>query len=77
MPLSPRPAAGTVGQVAYMKVYDPAFELAQREAKEMDDIRFVQVNHLHPDKRPACQPVSYSALRRSAPRRSSSDAGGP
>jgi len=41
--------AGTVAQVAYMKVYDPAFELAQREVATMDDIRFVQVNHLHPD----------------------------
>ena len=32
-----------------MKVYDPAFELAEREADEMDDIRFVQINHLHPN----------------------------
>ena len=40
---------GKVGQVGYMKVYDPAFELAKREVEGMDDIRFVQVNHLHPD----------------------------
>jgi len=38
-----------VAQAGYMKVYDPAFELAQREVATMDDIRFVQVNHLHPD----------------------------
>ncbi|MFH1085869.1 MAG: hypothetical protein V1772_08935, partial [Chloroflexota bacterium] len=41
--------AGTVGQVGYMKVYDPAYEYAQRTVAAMDDIRFVQVNHLHPD----------------------------
>jgi predicted dehydrogenase len=32
-----------------MKVYDPAFELAKREVDHMNDIWFVQVNHLHPD----------------------------
>ncbi len=41
--------SGKVGQVGYMKVYDPAFELAKREVDAMDDIRFVQVNHLHPN----------------------------
>ncbi len=41
--------SGKVGQVGYMKVYDPAFELAGREVDTMDDIRFVQVNHLHPN----------------------------
>jgi predicted dehydrogenase len=41
--------AKTVGQVGYMKVYDPAHELAHREVRDMDAIRFVQVNHLHPD----------------------------
>ena len=40
-------AAGTVGQAGYMKVHDPAFELAKREVDTMDDIRFVQANHLH------------------------------
>ena len=40
--------AGTIGQVGYMKVYDPAFELAQQEVGDPGDIRFVQVNHLHP-----------------------------
>lgn len=39
--------AGTVGQAGYMKVYDPAFELAKQEAAAMD-VRFVQINHLHP-----------------------------
>jgi len=32
-----------------MKVYDPAYEYARREVEEMDNIWFVQVNHLHPD----------------------------
>ena len=41
--------AGTVAQAGYMKVYDPAFELAQRAVGEMGEIRFVQVNHLHPN----------------------------
>ena len=41
--------AGKVGQVGYMKVYDPAFEMAKREVDSMGNIRFVQVNHLHPN----------------------------
>jgi predicted dehydrogenase len=41
--------AGTVGQVGYMKVYDPAYEYALTEVQTMSEIRFVQVNHLHPD----------------------------
>ena len=41
--------AGKVGMVAYMKVYDPAYEIAQKEVAGMDSIRFIQVNHLHPD----------------------------
>ena len=40
--------AGTVGQAGYMKVYDPAFERAKQEAASMD-VRFVQINHLHPN----------------------------
>ncbi len=39
---------GKVGQAGYMKVYDPAFELAKQEAAGMD-VRFVQIHHLHPD----------------------------
>ncbi len=38
-----------VGMVAYMKVYDPAYEIARDEVARMDSIRFIQVNHLHPD----------------------------
>jgi predicted dehydrogenase len=41
--------SGKVGQVGYMKVYDPAYEYGLAEVKTMGDIRFVQVNHLHPD----------------------------
>jgi len=41
--------AGVLLQVAYMKRYDPAYRYAQARAAEMADLRFVQVNHLHPD----------------------------
>jgi predicted dehydrogenase len=40
--------AGTVSQVGYMKVYDPAFELTYDEAQSFDPA-FVQINHLHPN----------------------------
>ena len=40
--------SGKVGQVGYVKLYEPAFEVAVEEVGDMDDIRFVQVNHLHP-----------------------------
>ncbi len=40
--------SGKVGQAGYMKVYDPAFERAKQEAADMD-VRFVQINHLHPN----------------------------
>lgn len=39
--------SGKVGQAGYMKVYDPAFEVAAAEAEGMD-VRFVQIHHLHP-----------------------------
>ena len=41
--------SGTVAQAGYMKLYEPAYETAKPEIERMDDIRFVQVNHLHPD----------------------------
>ena len=41
--------AGVLLQVAYMKRYDPAYRYAQARAAEIADLRFVQVNHLHPD----------------------------
>jgi predicted dehydrogenase len=44
-----RQCAGVVGQVGYMKAYDPAFEYARRQVASMSDIQFVQVNHLHPN----------------------------
>ena len=40
--------SGKVGQAGYMKIYEPAFELAKREVDTMDDVKFVQTNHLHP-----------------------------
>ena len=42
---------GAVAQMAYMKVYDPAFELARREVGGMEEVTFVQVNHLHTENR--------------------------
>jgi predicted dehydrogenase len=44
-----RQHAGVVGQVGYMKVYDPAYEYAKQQVDGMNNIRFVQVNHLHPN----------------------------
>lgn len=41
--------SGTVAQAGYMKVHDPAFQLAKQEVETMDDYRFVQINHLHPN----------------------------
>ena len=43
--------AGKVGQAGYMKVHDPAFQLAKREVDTMESYRFVQINHLHPNNR--------------------------
>lgn len=37
-----------VAQAGYMKVYDPAFEVAAAEAEDME-VRFVQIHHLHPN----------------------------
>jgi predicted dehydrogenase len=47
--IAARARAGTVGQAGYMKVYDPAFELAKEAVAQMEAIRFVQINHLHPN----------------------------
>jgi len=44
-----RARSGKVGQVGYMKVYDPAYEYAKAAVDGMNNIRFVQVNHLHPN----------------------------
>ena len=80
--------AGTVAQAGYMKVYDPAFELAQKAVAEMGEIRFVQVNHLHPsndlhlrqfdlrrfDDYPAAASERTAAARRVATRQAIGDA---
>ncbi len=42
-------AAGVILMVAYMKRYEPAYQYAQARVREMSDVRFIQVNHLHPD----------------------------
>jgi predicted dehydrogenase len=41
--------AGTLLMVAYMKRHEPAYRFARDRVREMTDVRFVQVNHLHPD----------------------------
>ena len=41
--------AGVVLMVAYMKRHEPAYRFAQARVREMTDVRFIQVNHLHPD----------------------------
>jgi predicted dehydrogenase len=45
--LSAQQRANTIGMAAYMKVYDPAFELTKRHAEQMSAIRYAQINHLH------------------------------
>ena len=47
--LNAQSKAGTVAQAGYMKVHDPAFQLAKREVNTMESYRFVQINHLHPN----------------------------
>ncbi len=41
--------AGVVLQVGYMKRHDPGYQYGRARVREMSDVRFVQVNHLHPD----------------------------
>ena len=41
--------AGVILMVAYMKRHEPAYQFAAARVREMSDVRFVQVNHLHPD----------------------------
>ncbi len=41
--------AGVILMVAYMKRHEPAYQFAQQRVREMSGVRFVQVNHLHPD----------------------------
>ncbi len=41
--------AGVILMVAYMKRHEPAYQFAQARVRAMADIRFIQVNHLHPD----------------------------
>jgi predicted dehydrogenase len=41
--------AGVLLMVAYMKRHEPAYRFAQARVREMSNVRFIQVNHLHPD----------------------------
>lgn len=42
-------AHGVVLQVGYMKRHDPGYLYARDRVREMSDVRFVQVDHLHPN----------------------------
>src|SRR3984893_5008315 len=41
--------AGTLLLVGYMKRHEPAYRFAQAHVHDMSDVRFIQVNHLHPN----------------------------
>ncbi len=41
-------ASQKIALAGYVKLYEPAFERARAEIAGMDEIRLVQVNHLHP-----------------------------
>jgi predicted dehydrogenase len=41
--------SGVILMVAYMKRHEPAYQFVQERVRAMSDVRFVQVNHLHPD----------------------------
>jgi predicted dehydrogenase len=41
--------AGVLLMVAYMKRHEPAYRFARQRVSAMSDVRFIQVNHLHPD----------------------------
>ena len=47
--LAAQKSSGVVAQAGYMKVFDPAYEIARTEIVDMDNIQYVQVNHLHPN----------------------------
>lgn len=47
--LAAQEKAEKVGQAGYMKIFDPAFRVAEKEAQTIDPVQFVQVNHLHPN----------------------------
>ena len=41
--------AGTVAMVGYMKQHEAGYQYARERILAMRDLRFIQVNHLHPD----------------------------
>lgn len=41
-------AAGVVLMVAYPKRYEPSYAYAASRVQAMDDVRLIQINHLHP-----------------------------
>lgn len=47
--IAARDKAGVVVMVGYMKQHEPGYQYAREKILRMRDIRFIQVNHLHPD----------------------------
>lgn len=41
--------SGKIVQVGYMKQHDPGYKYAKEQIQKIEDIRFIQVNHLHPN----------------------------
>ncbi|MBT5875840.1 MAG: Gfo/Idh/MocA family oxidoreductase [Candidatus Latescibacteria bacterium] len=41
--------SGATLMVGYMKQHDPGYQYAKRQVDKIPDIRFIQVNHLHPN----------------------------
>ena len=41
--------AGVVVMAAYMKQHEPGFQYAREKIQAMTDVRFIEVNHLHPN----------------------------
>lgn len=42
-------ASGKTLMVGYMKQHDPGYQYALAQVRQIPDIRFIQVNHLHPN----------------------------
>ena len=45
--ISAQQNASTVGMAAYMKAFDPAFDIVRQKVSTMRPLRFAQINHLH------------------------------
>ena len=41
--------SGVIVQTGYMKLFEPAFEMALRESKTIKDISLIEIRHVHPN----------------------------